>query len=82
MTWALRWSVVAERDLLSIPWRVAAAVDAAVMRFAATGQGNVRRVEPTDPWRLKLRVPGAEARLFVDATERVIHVARVFRREP
>ena len=80
MSWSLRWSVVAERDLLSIPWRVAAEIDAAVMRFAATGQGDVRRVEPASYRRLKLRVRGAEARLFVDPAERTISVSRVFPR--
>jgi hypothetical protein len=80
MSWSLRWSVVAERDLLSIPWRVAAEVDAAVKRFAATGQGDVRRVEPTNYRRLKLRVRGAEAWLSVDPAERTISVSRVFPR--
>ncbi|MFO0760005.1 MAG: hypothetical protein U0359_26205 [Byssovorax sp.] len=80
MSWSLSWSIVAERDLLAIHWLLAARVDAAVMRFAASGQGNVRRIEPLDPKRLCLYVDGAEARLFLDPNERVLYVSRVFAR--
>jgi hypothetical protein len=80
MTWRLEWSIVAERDLRELPWRTAARLDAAVMRYAATGRGSITRIEPADPHRLRLRVDGAEARLFLDANERAIYVARVFRR--
>jgi hypothetical protein len=43
MTWTVAWSAVAERDLLVIPWRLAARVDAAVMAFAEgrAGAGTV-----------------------------------------
>jgi hypothetical protein len=80
MSWSLRWSEVAERDLLSIDWRIAGNVDAALMRFAATGEGPLRRVEPDDHLRYRLRIRGAEARLFLDARERVVYVVRVFAR--
>lgn len=80
MSLELRWSAVAERDLREIPWRVAATIDAAAMHLAATGQGEVSRVVATDPNRLRLRVRGAEARLYVDREARAIYVVRVFRR--
>ena len=79
MSWNLVWSVVAERDLLWMPWRMAAKIDAAVIHFAATGRG-AERVSATDPRRIRVRVVGAEARLYVDPAQRTIYVARVFRR--
>lgn len=38
MSFEIEWHPVARLDLLAIPWRAAARIDAAVMRFAATGQ--------------------------------------------
>lgn len=43
MSWTLSWSFVAERDLRWMPWRTAAKIDAALMRFAATRRGAERR---------------------------------------
>lgn len=80
MSWSLVWSVAAERDLLWMPWRVASKIDAEVMRYAATGRG-AERVSATDPRQMRLRVLGAEARLYVDPTQRTIWVVRVFRRD-
>lgn len=80
MTWSLAWHEVAVRDLRAMHWRAAAAIDAAVMRFAATGRGEVARLSPTDPRRLRLRASGVEALLFADLDERRLHVVRVFRR--
>lgn len=80
MSWTLSWSFVAERDLLWMPsWRTAAKIDAAVMRFAATGTG-AERVSATDPRRVRVRVIGAEAHLYLDPVERTAVVMRVFRR--
>ena len=80
MSWTLVWSIAAERDLLWMPWRVAARIDAAAMRFAATGRGG-ERLSATDPRRVRLRVSGAEARLYLDPVPRILLVVRVFRRE-
>jgi hypothetical protein len=56
MSLAVEWLEEAERDLLSLPdWRLAAAIDAAVLRFAADGIGFLRHVnaaDGTDEWRL------------------------------
>ena len=81
MNWTLSWSLVAERDLLSMSsWRVAAKVDAAVMNFVATGQG-AERMNPSDPRQLRIRVTGADARLYLDPETRTVYVVRVFRRD-
>lgn len=81
MSWDLVWSVAAERDLYELPWRVAAKIDAEVMHCAATGRG-AERLSPTDPRRMRLRVPGAEAQIYLNREERIIWVVRVFRRTP
>ena len=81
MTWSIAWSAVAERDLLAVPWRLAARVDAAVMALAdgRKGEGTLERLTASDPHRLRLRLPGANAFLWLDHSERVVHVARVLR---
>ena len=78
MSFEIEWHPVARLDLLAIPWRAAARIDAAVMRFAATGQGDIKRISPTDPRKLRLFVPGVVAVLFVDGSKRTVHVGRVF----
>jgi hypothetical protein len=81
MNWSIAWSIVAERDLLSLPWRLAARVDAAIMAFAEGrgGEGLVERMSASDPYRLRLRLRGASAFLWLDAGARVVNVARVLR---
>ena len=56
MTWNLEWSWVAERDLLNIPWLLAAEVDSALMAFCAgrSHGGTIQRMTLTDPYRLRL----------------------------
>lgn len=79
MTWRLSWSAVAEGDLRRLHWRVAARVDEAVMLFAAGAPttAKVERRSPTDPSRLRLRLPEASALLWVDLDRREIYVIRV-----
>lgn len=81
MIWKLAWSWVAQhRDFPSLHLSAAERIDAALLRFAATGRGALTRVDPEDPNRFRLRVEGAEARLFVDQRERTILVTRVYKR--
>ncbi|MFO0755882.1 MAG: hypothetical protein U0359_05300 [Byssovorax sp.] len=48
MTWQIQWSVPAERTLKALHWRIAARIDAAILRFAESGEGDVfRRAEDT-----------------------------------
>lgn len=78
MSFSLAWSFVAHRDLLSLPWRTAARIDAAVMRFAETGRGG-ERVVPGDPTRQRIRVVGAAA-TSTSTWPSVVYVQRVFPR--
>lgn len=81
MSWTLEWSWVAEhRDLMELDWHAAERIDAALIRLAATGNGPVVQIDSDDPNRFFLRVKGAEARLFLNARARAIHVVRIFRR--
>ncbi len=79
MTWSVVWSFVAERDLLALPWRHAARVDAAVMAFArgAPTEAAVERMSSSDPHRIRLRLPEASALLWLDSGALVVNVARV-----
>jgi hypothetical protein len=79
MTWGIAWSAVAERDLRSMPWRLAARVDAAVMAFAGgePTEATLERVSATDPNRVRLRFTFASALLWLDTHQRVVYVARV-----
>ena len=81
MTWAIAWSAVAEQDLRALPWRLAARVDASIMAFAdgRAGEGALERMSAVDPYRLRLRLRGASALLWIEADAQVIHVARVLR---
>jgi hypothetical protein len=81
MIWTLDWSIVAERDLREIPWRLAARVDAAVMALAAgrPHEGRLERMAEADPYRLRLRLLGASALLWVEPSAGVLHVVRVLR---
>lgn len=80
MTWTLNWGIVARRDLLTLPWRTAERLDAAVIRFAETNRGPVTRLFPQDPRRLQLTVRGAVALLYADERTGELHVGRVYRR--
>lgn len=56
MSWRLAWSVPAERALLNLHWREGTRVDAAVIRFAETGEGDVFRLHTDDVVTVRLRV--------------------------
>lgn len=65
--WRVDWTPAAKQSLRAIPWRDGQRVDNAVMRWAATGRINLRRVEgdPRGAWlhvgryrvRLDLEIP-------------------------
>ncbi len=79
-SWSLVWSFASHRDLLWMPWKTAAKIDAAVMRFVATGEG-AERASATNPRLLRVRVGGAEAHLCLDPETQTVAVMRVFRRD-
>lgn len=67
------WSYPARWSLRQIHWEEAARVDAAVQRFAATGEGHVERVRgaPTGLW---LKLPPWVVRLSIDASSQTVVV--------
>ena len=75
----LYWTPAARWALLAMPWRDAARVDAAVMAFAATGEGRLTRVFAGDPRALRLHISPYAARLYLDPDDGVLTVAWVFR---
>ena len=78
--WRIEWLALAHRALLEIPWRDAARVDAAVQRFASTGEGDVVRLPTDDALTLRLRVPPYTVRMSLDRWQATIHVWVVYRR--
>lgn len=72
------WSYPALDDLRSLHWLHGADVDAAIMRFAATGQGNIVQV-PDRPSLRILRVGRYRALLRADFRARTLFVVRIYR---
>jgi hypothetical protein len=73
------WTPAAWAALRAMPWREAARVDAAVQRFATTGEGQLSRVFARDPRALRLRVSPYAVRLFLDPEAGSLTVGWVFR---
>ncbi len=72
MTWSIRWSAPAERDLRRLDPETALRVKAGVERLAVAGQGDVKRLQGReDEWRLRV---GDWRVLF-----RFYHSARILR---
>jgi mRNA-degrading endonuclease RelE of RelBE toxin-antitoxin system len=72
------WSRAAERDLRRLDRQVAERVRATVLRFAATAQGDVRKLE-TRPGQFALRVGDWRA-LFREHDADAIEIIRVLPR--
>lgn len=80
MSWKLRWHPAALHGFYSLPMDRAKALDAALIRFVETGQGDVRRAKPENPYLFEIRVPGATALFYEDAETMTLHVTCAFRR--
>jgi len=77
MTWRVEWSPRAIHDLLHLPhWRDAARVDAAIERYAATGEGDLRHFAVAE---YRLRVGNIRVRLSFDQASKTMHVWSVYR---
>ena len=76
MTWRLIWLPAAIKDLQRLDHRIAARIRQAVQRLAATGHGDVRRVQSRPP-ELALRVGDWRIFFIYVREEQVIHVLRV-----
>lgn len=73
------WTPAAQGALLAMPWRDAARVDAAVQRFATTGEVQITRVFARDPRALRLRVSPYAVRLLLDPEIGSLIVGWIFR---
>ena len=79
MIWNLEWEAGAEEGLRRLPsWQVAARVCRAMMDFAETGRGDVRR--KGDEHEYRLHVGPYVARFGVDSATRTITVWTVFKK--
>ena len=76
--WEVSWSHAGLWSLRQIPWRDGGRVDAAVMAYAASGQGKLKRING-DPRQLLLLVAPYAVRLTLDPFDRKIVVWWVFR---
>jgi hypothetical protein len=65
--------------LYAIHWREGARVDAAVLRFAETGEGDLVRLREDDAVTVRLRVPPYGARLTLDRIGGILTVWSVYR---
>jgi hypothetical protein len=83
MTWHVRWDPAAIEDLMRLSPADAARVDRAVQEFAASGTGNVKRVEGTDEDGPHFRLyvfPKFIVRFVLDRATHTLHVWRVLTR--
>ena len=77
--WEVVWSHAGLWAFRELPWRDAARVDAAVMRFATTGEGVVAQISG-NPTEIRLKIPGFVVRLGADPFERTFTVWWIGRR--
>jgi hypothetical protein len=80
MKWSFEWHAAALHGLRNLPWRTAARLDGALIRFAETGIGNVRAVSPARINVFEIRVTGAVAVFIADQSADTLHVVSVFAR--
>ena len=78
MNLEILWSYPALYDLRSIHWLHAADVDAAIIRLAKTGQGDLAKV-PNQPSLRILRIGRYRALLRADFRAGTLFIVRVYR---
>jgi|HubBroStandDraft_2_1064218.scaffolds.fasta_scaffold554831_2 hypothetical protein len=79
MKWDLEWDTAAEEGMKHFPsWQDAARLCRAMMIFAETGEGDVRRVGQGPEYRL--HAGSYVARFGIDASTETITVWTVFRK--
>jgi hypothetical protein len=75
MSFNIVWNFPALATLYALPWQRAAAIDAALIRFAETGVGRIEWVPPY----YRLRIGTHEAVLTLDVETRTLTVLRIYR---
>jgi mRNA-degrading endonuclease RelE of RelBE toxin-antitoxin system len=78
MTWSILWGAPAERALRAMPWRDAAHVAAAVLRFAETGTG-ASRLHTDSQLTRRLRVDGYRVLMVLDPVAKWVWVVMIYR---
>ena len=77
--WHVAWTNRAHRDLRRIDRAIAARIYAAIIRFAETGQGDIRRLSARgNQWRL--RIGDYRARFIPDYESQTVQIIRVLHR--
>ncbi len=81
MKWHVHWQSAAHRDLSRLDAQVQGRILDAVERYAATGQGDVIRLQDVRPPEWRLRIGAWRVRFSRDETERVLDILRVLPRD-
>ena len=79
MTWRLVWTESARRDLAKLDKQVAVRVIRVATRFAETGHGDVKQLQPPLGG-VRLRAGDWRLRFELDEAEGVMQVIRVLHR--
>jgi hypothetical protein len=77
MSLRICWQLAAERHLKDIGWHPAESVDAAVIRYAATGRGDIERLN-ANHYRLRVGVYRVWLRIDDQPVGAVMHVLGVY----
>ena len=80
MKWSVRWQPAARRDLSRLDAQIQERILDAVERFAATGHGDVIRLQDVRPPEWRLRVGGWRVRFSRQDSEHVLDILRVLPR--
>jgi hypothetical protein len=80
--WTFAWADVALADLRNVHWETGARIDAAVHRFAATGEGLRRIVLREGGMERCLLVPPYAVLVTLDRRARIVWVWQVVRYAP
>ena len=79
MSWQTKWSPLATHRLHDLPWRDQERIDAAVMRYAETGEGKLVRVATDNAVASRLVVAPYFVRITLDPYEGIMHIWTVYR---
>ena len=79
MTWTLVWTAPSRQALNRIHWKDAAVVDAAVMRFARTGEGDAYRRPTDNATTLRLAIGQYRVQMALDRRAGVLRVLWLYR---
>ncbi len=77
--WAVEWTDDAFQALIAMHWQSAALIDEALLRFAESGVGSVRRMFVDGAVETVLLVPPRAIVIARDRTRRIVFVRRIIR---